>query len=315
MTVNDKQAYKILSEDEFVSLPSAARDTVVPVPCGKCMECRLNKSREWATRMMLECRYHQSSYFVTLTYNDATVPVSYFPDPDTGEALPSLTLVKRDLQLFMKRLRDRLFRLGRPQIRYYAVGEYGDKTHRPHYHLVIFGLQLDDLEFLKQSALGFPYYRSQLVEDCWPDGYSMVCNVSWQSCAYVARYCTKKLGGDFKEFYSTFNIQPEFSVMSRKPGIAYQYYQDHKDEIYRTDELFVQLAEGGKTVRPARYFDKLFDLENPELMAAIKERRVRKANAMQQLLDVQTNLSSYERAEARARLLMQCAMKLQRPDC
>lgn len=314
LTVNDKQAYKILSEDDFVRLPADAKSTVTPVPCGRCMECRLNKSREWATRMMLECQYHQSSYFVTLTYDDKNVPVTYYPDLDTGEALPALTLVKSDLQLFMKRLRRRLEYHGRPPIRYYAVGEYGDQTHRPHYHLVIFGLQLDDLELLKRSALGFPYYRSQLIEDCWPNGYSMVCQVSWETCAYVARYCTKKLSGDFAEFYQTFNILPEFALMSRKPGIAYQYFEDHKDEIYRTDEIFLQMASGGKSVKPCRYYDKMYDLENPELMQLIHERRQRKAEAAAALKQRQTNLSEYEQAEARTRVLMQRVAKLVRPD-
>ena len=77
----------------------------IEIPCGKCSGCRLQRSREWANRCMLELEYHMSSYFVTLTYDDAHVPIHYYSDPETGEALPSMSLVKRDFQLFMKRLR------------------------------------------------------------------------------------------------------------------------------------------------------------------------------------------------------------------
>ena len=93
----------------------------IEIPCGKCSGCRLQRSREWANRCMLELEYHKSSYFVTLTYDDAHVPIHYYSDPETGEALPSMSLVKRDFQLFMKRLRKK-FGEG---IRFFASGEYG----------------------------------------------------------------------------------------------------------------------------------------------------------------------------------------------
>ena len=83
----------------------------IEIPCGKCSGCRLQRSREWANRCMLELEYHKSSYFVTLTYDDAHVPIHYYSDPETGEALPSMSLVKRDFQLFMKRLRKSLVKV------------------------------------------------------------------------------------------------------------------------------------------------------------------------------------------------------------
>lgn len=288
----------------FVQHPMKAITEYIDIPCGQCIECRLAYSRDWATRMMLEAQYHESSYFLTLTYDDEHVPPSYYPDPETGEAIRSLTLKKKDMQDFMKRLRRRLEYADKPPIRFYGCGEYGTDTHRPHYHIIVFGLELDDLKPLKTSSLGFPYYTSQLIEDCWPQGYSMVCNVSWDTCAYVARYVTKKWTGDFKEFYEQFNIQPEFSLMSRKPGIAKQYFDEHKEDIYHFDEIFLTLSDGGKTARPPRYYDRLFDLENPEIMSLVKDKRKSYTDQMNLLRQMNTTLSEEEQLSARKDLMI-----------
>ena len=288
----------------YVQHPSSAITEFVDIPCGQCIECRLAYSRDWATRMMLEAQYHEFSYFLTLTYDDQHVPPSFYPDPDTGEAIPAMTLKKKDMQDFIKRLRRRLEYAGKPQIRFYGCGEYGTTTHRPHYHIVIFGLDLDDLEVLTKSALGFPYYRSKLVEECWPFGYSMVCNVSWDTCAYVARYVTKKWTGDYKEFYDNFNIAPEFALMSRKPGIAKQYFDDHKEDIYRFDELYLKLSDGGKIVKPPRYYDRLYDLEEPDLMKAVKEQRKQRGEMKKKLRDKNSTLSEEEQLEMKRDLMI-----------
>lgn len=299
-----------LDVSDFRSFP-------IDIPCNHCVECRLHFSRSWATRMMLEQQYHEQSWFITLTYDDKHIPLSYYPDPDTGEAMPVQTLEKKALQDFMKRLRDHYSRLtGGDKLRYYAVGEYGDSSHRPHYHLVVFGLNLSekDLTHLKNSALGFPYYASKLVESCWTFGYSMVCAVTWESCAYVARYCMKKLSGDFKDFYQAFNIQPEFSLMSRKPGIARLYYEDHKSDIYKYDEIFLSTTSGGMKSKPPRYFDQLFDIDDPELLAEVKARRIRYALASERQRDRTTTLTKDERLQARADLITKKARALVRPD-
>lgn len=80
-------------------------DMLIKIPCGKCVGCRLEYSRQWANRCMLELQYHDSAYFCTFTYDDDHVPRTYYPDPETGEAFPAMTLQKRDFQLLMKRIR------------------------------------------------------------------------------------------------------------------------------------------------------------------------------------------------------------------
>ncbi len=286
----------------------------IQIPCGQCIECRLAYSRDWATRMMLELPYHESSYFVTLTYSDDYVPVSYYPHPDTGEAMPALTLRKADVTGFLKRLRSRLEYAGKPPIRFYYAGEYGDQTHRPHYHLIIFGLQLDDLKYFKSTALGFKLYTSDLIAACWPFGHHSIGQVTFESCAYVARYVTKKWTGDFKAFYDTFNIEPEFCNMSRKPGIARQYFDDHKDAIYRLDELFLSLSDGGRCLKPPRYYDRLFDIDHPDIMAEIKERRRSTAEAAEALRQTKTGLSIDEQYQARLELFKKRALMLKREE-
>ena len=258
----------------------------IEIPCGKCSGCRLQRSREWANRCMLELEYHKSSYFVTLTYDDCHVPIHYYSDPETGEALPSMSLVKRDFQLFMKRLRKK-FGVG---IRFFASGEYGSESFRPHYHAIIFGLELDDLVFYKRSAQGFQYFNSASLQEVWPNGFAVVAPVTWETCAYTARYVMKKLTGPEAEFYENFNIVPEFSLMSRKPGIARQYYEDHPD-LYEHEFINISTEKGGRKFRPPKYYDKLFDLDCPEESAKLKAVRQKMAAAAQKAKLQKTTLS------------------------
>jgi len=258
----------------------------IEIPCGKCSGCRLQRSREWANRCMLELEYHKSSYFVTLTYDDSHVPIHYYADPETGEALPSMSLVKRDFQLFMKRLRKK-FGEG---IRFFASGEYGSLTFRPHYHAIIFGLELHDLVPYKRSAQGFQYFNSASLQEVWPNGFAVVAPVTWETCAYTARYVMKKLTGPEAEFYENFNIVPEFSLMSRKPGIARQYYEDHPD-LYEHEFINISTEKGGRKFRPPKYYDKLFDVDCPEESAKLKAVRQKMAAEAQKAKLQKTTLS------------------------
>lgn len=272
------------------------KDALIEVPCGQCVGCRLDYSRQWANRCMLELEYHESSYFVTITYNDGHVPISYYGDPDTGEAIPSMTLRKRDFQLFMKRLRKRF---ADDHIRFFACGEYGGATFRPHYHAILFGLHLDDLKEYKKSPQGISYYNSAKLQSCWCDhdgndmGYIVVGDVTWESCAYTARYIMKKAKGENARVYSDFNIEPEFTLMSRKPGIARQYYEDHPN-LY--DNLFINISteKGGRKFCPPKYFDFLYEQDHSSEMAEIKERRKKLAIEAREIKLSKTSLSADE---------------------
>lgn len=262
------------------------------IPCGRCDGCRLSYSKQWANRCMMELESHDSAYFVTLTYNDHFVPQSDYIDRSTGEQCISLTLRKKDFQNFMKRLR---FAFPDDRIRFFASGEYGDTTWRPHYHAIIFGLHLNDLVPSGKSPEGFQYYYSPSFQRCWSQqvdllgfrdkrcpyqemGYALVSPVTWETCAYTARYTMKKLKGAERFFYADLNLEPPFSLMSMKPGIGAAYLAAHPD-CY--DYSFINLStdKGGRKVPHPRYLDKLFEVDHPEEMAVIKQARERTAKA------------------------------------
>lgn len=151
---NGKRPIVFDRKSGFVDMP-------VDVPCGKCVKCRLKKSAEWAMRCMHEASLHDSNYFLTLTYDEDHYPLNG-------------SLVRDEIPKFIKRLRRRLDYLGKPKIRVYYCGEYGDSTNRPHYHAIVFGLRLDDLEFYKASPNGDRYYNSAFIDSVWGLGY-VVC--------------------------------------------------------------------------------------------------------------------------------------------
>lgn len=278
----------------------------ITIPCGQCIGCRIQKSREWADRCMMEASYYDSNYFITLTYDDENVPVSEYFSSVTGELCESLTLVKRDLQLFFKRLRKRFSVLDvngkvtdESKIRFFACGEYGDQTLRPHYHAIVFNLHLDDLVFDRLSRDGFPIFVSPTIGDLWPYGLHKVSNVSWETCAYVARYCTKKLTGSAASYYDYFQIEPQFSLMSRKPGLARRFYEEKARSVYENGVYKFNLStpSGPVSFKPPKYFDNLYDLEEPEVLSKIKQDQMQMAQDAITLKLSKTDLSYLELLE------------------
>lgn len=181
----------------------------VLVPCGKCIGCRIDYSHDWSSRLCIELKDNDyKAVFVTLTYDNAHLMHDEFGDP---------VLHVRDVQLFFKRLRKKF---PDKRIRFYLAGEYGPKTHRPHYHAIIYGLSLEDfpdLEVFDCNELGQPYYRSDSFGCIWSLGYIMMSPVTQKTCAYVARYCCKK----YFRLLSDDDISvPEFTLCSRRPGIG-----------------------------------------------------------------------------------------------
>lgn len=192
----------------------------IKIPCGRCSGCRLEHSRQWALRCMHEKRMHTDSAFLTLTYDNAHLP--------SGG-----TLVKRDLQLFMKRYR----KYAGTGIRFFACGEYGEKTNRPHYHVLLLNSDFPDRR-LASSGEMYSLYKSATLSKLWDAGNSIIGNVTFDSCAYVARYCMKKITG--KPAAAHYNgREPEFIVMSRRPGIGATYFEKYNEEMYTHDNVIV----------------------------------------------------------------------------
>lgn len=278
----------------------------IKLPCGKCIGCKLDRSKQTAVRLMCEAQLHEHNSFLTLTYNNATllarrttweptVPytppseMDYLNDPrprkphaTTHEAIDSL--VPRDVQLLMKRLRAKLaIRNPSTRIKYYAVGEYGERFQRPHYHIALFGEAFTaDRRYHYTSDSGHKVYRSATLESIWTDGNgnslgnSEIGELTIDSAAYVAGYIMKKVNGTMAhEHYKRQNpttgeifwINPEFALMSRGGrtgrGLAHQWFTKYTDDV-ATDDVVIH---NGRKLKPPRYFDKLLDEYRPAQMA------------------------------------------------
>lgn len=277
------------------------------LPCGSCLSCRLKYSSEWATRCMLEASQWTCNYFVTLTYNEYFVPRSKFYDFNefTGEVFEneSLSIRYKDIQDFMKRLRTNLERkYGHTGVRVYGGSEYGPTTQRPHYHMILFNCPIPDLKYECSNFRGDAYYTSEFLNDCWsyldkktgirvPLGFVTVGDCTFDSAAYCARYMLKKHKGKDIDFYSKRNIEPEGSFMSRKPGIARDYFDQNSEKIYKYDQIIITGSDGkAKRVRPPRYYDNLYDIFSPEDFERVKSLRKESSELSIKRIEERTDL-------------------------
>lgn len=292
--VTGKKILKFLKPSDFIFGKYENDERVLDIPCGQCIGCRMDYARQWANRLLLELQDYDPSqcFFVTLTYSDDSIKehcLRGFSDPDTGELKGySLSLCKRDLQLFMKRLRKAV---EPSKIRFFAVGEYGGQTFRPHYHLILFGLPLPsgDLHFYKKSPLGYDYMNSDLIARCWPFGWNVVAPVTWESCCYTARYMLKKQKGNNAHVYDDFSLEAPFAVCSRKPGIAHAYFKRCGD-FSKVSRIVVGTDRGSKQFSPPRYLERLFADAHPQ--EAKERQRIRRLSALnrEKIILKKTNL-------------------------
>lgn len=228
----------------------------IKLPCGQCVGCRLEKSRQWAIRCVHESELYEQNCYITLTYRKEDVP--------TIGGRP--TLVKSDFQKFMKRLSISRVRANLPAPRFYYCGEYGeDDVNHPHYHAILFGIDFEDKYPWKENQSGDVIYRSPLLESFWTHGFSSVGAVTFKSAAYVARYVMKKQTGKAAIFYEhvdadgvVHQVQPPYTDMSRGGrgklgGIGYRWFERFKADVYPDDFIVVN----GKKIRPPRYYDQL----------------------------------------------------------
>lgn len=238
-------------------------DLPVQIPCGQCIGCRLEKSRQWAIRCLHEASLYERNCFITLTYADECLPCD-------GSLCP------RDFQLFLKRLRKK-FGAG---IRFYHCGEYGDTYGRPHYHACLFNFDFDD-KVLFQNKRGTKTYTSETLNDLWQKGYGIIGDVTFESAAYVARYVMKKVNGKKKEdhysyiddFGEVISLIPEYSTMSRRPGIGKGWLDKFTTDVYPSDTIVLH----GRVMKPPSYYDRQFEISQVNELKDIKNLRKRRA--------------------------------------
>lgn len=204
------------------------------VACGQCIACRITKTEEWALRIVHEFMTSDYGVFLTLTYDDKCVPVS----DKTGQ----LSLCKRHVQLFLKKIRKS------KKIRYFISGEYGEETRRPHYHAIIFGLhKIED---------------KLLIENCWKHGFVSFGNITYKSAKYTAKYIQKRLTGQAAAEYKIFDIEPEFALMSRRPGIGNDACKKYLDKWCLKGYINI---DGVDRQIPRYYLTKLTEIQKKRL--------------------------------------------------
>lgn len=303
------------------------------IPCGNCIGCRLDYSREWANRGYLESLTSNGAWFITLTYNDEVLEIPEWVEDPSGitycnDGEWGGTLVPKHLELFLKNLRQIQQRRyekdckewlekqeGSPpkkpkNIRYMACGEYGTETERPHYHLIIYNLEVPEDDLYKPRLINKNvYYQSKMVEQAWtpkgatePRGICNICPATWNTIAYTARYITKKVNGSQKdEHYGSKGQMPEFFRVSRMPGIGEEYYRQHWEEIYKYDKIIIHNREGTIQSKPPKYYDELFKAEHPEEWKEIQRKRRFEGKMAQKVKDSLTSISRQERLEIEER--------------
>jgi hypothetical protein len=273
------QAYRSTSEKTAtgkckILFTNSGSKPAIPlqVNCGRCIGCRLEYSRQWAVRLMHESSLQDDNCFITLTYDDEHLPWDH-------------NLNKRHFQLFMKRFR----KMYAPKkIRFYQSGEYGEPTPdndfiaRPHYHAIIFNHSFTERELYSERE-GLCLYNSPILDNLWGHGtHNLIGDVSFESCAYVARYIMKKITGAMKhEHYlrtdhttgQPIEIVPEYATMSRGgrtgKGLGSAWFDQYKTDCYPSDTLSIR----GAIQRPPKYYDYLLDLESPGDIELIKQAR------------------------------------------
>lgn len=207
--------------------PIYSNDRQVPVPCGKCPACLSRRTSVWTFRLKQHAKNATSSHFVTLTYDTRFVPIT---------ARGFLTLDKRDVQLYFKKLRKAHPENHEP-IKYYLAGEYGSKTFRPHYHIILFNADIE------------------LIHKSWDKGEVHIGELTEASAAYTAKYINK---GKIIPMHKNDDRLPEFSLMSKKLGLNYlseKIIRYHRADIERN---YLTLEDGKKISLPRYYRQKIW---------------------------------------------------------
>lgn len=260
--------------------PAAAlqRDDPLNIACGRCIGCRLKRSRDWAIRCMHEASLYDCNSFITLTFSPDGLALRNSQLQGFDDHYHPVGLHVRDLQLFLKRLRKKCG----SGIRFYACGEYGSQYNRPHYHACIFNFDFPDKK-LFSIRNGLKLYTSEILQSVWPYGFSSVGSLTFESAAYVARYIMKKqLGGDPDDVYGRVDeytgeysrVTPEFNTMSRRPGIGYRWFELYKNDVYPHDYVVLR---GGTKFKPPKYYDNLLERVDNYMLDDVKADRLERA--------------------------------------
>lgn len=251
----------------------------IHVGCGRCLFCRINTARVWQHRIMCENSVWEVSVFATLTYDEMMLPDSFVGND--GAQWPEYSVNPRAVTLFMKRLRKRMEPL---EIRFYAVGEYGDPDEdeihgegRPHYHLCLFGVG-SEFRYCDERKKEVAYSLGNVVEDSWPCGFVHIGEINPKSARYITNYVTKYM--NFHRSKKLKGRHPEFARMSNRPGVGAPYMTFVAEKLlevgYPQDKLVSELRFGGSSLPLGSYLtSKLHEIRGGDVVAEFRESRAR----------------------------------------
>ena len=214
-------------------------DRYVSIRCGKCGGCHLADLRDWAIRCVHEAQTHEENCFITLTYDEESLPADRSLDIEHW-------------QKFAKRARKRFGRF-----RFFLCGEFGSQGGRPHWHACVFGRDWRK-KFWKQNERGDELFVNDELEKTWGKGFVSIGGMSFDSAAYVAQYVLKE------------GPEGERGACSRNPGIGFNYFARYVDELYNNDSVIAK----GKEFPIPRYYDNLLAETDPDRYDAVRSARV-----------------------------------------
>lgn len=267
----EPQCYKIMS-----GCISPWKKDGYTLPCGKCYECKQRRVSGWSFRLLKEAERSSSAFFLTLTYDNDHVPMSQNQ---------FMTLVKRDLQLFFKKLRRTISTrfsvcpkgiVYDRRLKYYACGEYGGKTFRPHYHIILFNCPLETLigrRMAEAANRGFILLdgKREFNHESWDKGHITIGQVTAASVGYTLKYVCKP---GKVPIHKRDDRLKEFSLMSKKMGSNYlseKMVRWHHNDI--TNRYYVPLFDGKKIAMPRYYKDKIFSSPQRKYVAIQIQKR------------------------------------------
>lgn len=260
--------------DGNVKLGDSEESKLLYLPCGRCIGCRNDLTKDWAVRCYHESQLHDHNCVLTLTFDEDHIN-------NTG------TLVKEDVVNFIKRLRAYISRsellktkhrhLYRKRISYLYCGEYGHKFKRPHYHIILFGFDFPDKKFLKDSESGDQLFSSEILQKLWPFGFSTIGQMSMASAMYCASYITKYVSNKEKSLYYTDQQtgeykQPEFGNASKKPALGLNWLKTYVNDISAHNSVII----ADQKYRIPRYYLKKMEELFPNKYEKLKIKREEK---------------------------------------
>jgi len=250
------------------------------LPCGKCMDCKIRRTRDWVTRLTHEASLHEDNCYLTLTFSEDGLGLR-----ELQRGTHPLDLDIKDWQLFAKRLRK-----AAGPFRFFQVGEYGDENYRPHYHAVIFGQGFRNEGEKWVDEKGHPKWTGRTIEKCWPYGFHEIGEATPETLEYVAKYVQKKLYGKMREEAlertdlqtgEHVTVRPETASMSRGgrtgKGLGHGWWTQYRSDVFPDDFIVMN----GKKRPTPRYYAEQLKKEDESAWSKIASQRLENANKRQ----------------------------------